>query len=272
MHTLRYYIDLINESELIEPEVNTKQIDHLDVGKLQKFKDKKMKNDDPNSGYFAHSKSINPHEIKLTDFEPSKKQDDPRIAYFEKIKELQGGNPFVPTIYEINIIKAKNLPGSQKSSYRMQKLLSWGEVPTLSLFQTCIQILETLSGMEYLIDEFKTIYKKLHSEIMYSDKKDLTQKFGAFDKKPTENWDLELYDEKLNCVIKTAMYLKMLFNQYITTNDDNLEEIMQIIREVMFENTNFTYDLHANNFMFRPTSNAYQLVITDPIATMRWTS
>ena len=109
MHTLRYYINLIQESELVEPKVTTQQVQNLNPKKLAKVQSR-IEAGPFKSGVAAYAKELDPHQIKLTTFKPVKPEDDPKFQYINAVRPLMGENPYVPNVYEIKLVKGKNLP------------------------------------------------------------------------------------------------------------------------------------------------------------------
>lgn len=270
MKSIRYYINLIQESELIEPEIDTKTVQNLNVNKLRNFQDKNLDKDET-SGTFAYAKDVDPHQIKLTSYLPTDINQDSKYQYIQAIKPLMGSNPYVPNVYEIKLVKAKNLPQEeQKSTYLMQKLVNWIQVPPLSLYAACIPVMKSCNNESTdtdLIDrynELKREYKLLRDDEMQYDPNHKNYKPQH---KSTE------HHFKRELAYLMADYLEYLFADEITSNDSQLTEVMNIISE-LFKNSwdqdrdlhLFTFDLHTNNFMFRPSPYGYQLVITDPLA------
>lgn len=274
MDELRKYINIINESELIEPVTTTKQVKNLDLDKLYRTRRKLISKND--AGVSAYAKDINPHEIKLGTFEPVEKDKDPKWQYFKAIEPLQGENPYVPTVYEINIVTADNLPGElQKPSYQMQRLLSWQQVPTLPLFQTCFNIIDkfdignTSYYIKSTINKIKKQYQELENHILYTNKRSNTD--PEFPQGDARNMDPEqrnfLTQEKVskeNCVDFVLTLISQALEGKITTHDNYLSEVLAIIDKIG-NIGGFSGDLHTGNIMFRPTGNTYQLVITDPL-------
>jgi hypothetical protein len=271
MNSIRHYINIVKESELVEPVVKNQQVNKLVPDKLKQYQQKVKDSDtDDKSGFYAYSKELNPHEIKLTSFMPTTADKDAKLSYIEAVAPLQGANPFVPTTYEIKIVKADNLGQNlQKPAYVMQKLITYEQVPSLLLFKTCYNIIKSIF-VPKMGPYDQNLYKKLErlvqtndsisNELMTTNKKDLVDPIT----KRLDNWEMNIANFKDECVTLVLYFIEKLFDGSAKTTDKNLQVVMQIIKKLI-KKYNFDYDLHSGNIMFRPTSNQYQLVITDPI-------
>lgn len=270
MHTLRYYINLIKESELIEPKVTTQQVKNLDVDKLEKFQRKNTDYD--KSGLFAYARDVDPHQIKLTSYKPELIEDDPKYQYIQKIKPLMGENPYVPNVYEIKLVTAKNLQkGEVKPTYVMQKLLNFKDVPVLSLYAVVEQLMEkcpldqvkgyagaSLSNNTQIVNH---LYDSVNQLILRGKAEDPIGDPGNF-------WSSDNVSSfKSRIIYLITDYLTFLYDGEITCTDKNLIQVINIVKQLA-QDPKFNYDLHEDNIMFRSTPYGYQLVITDPIANM----
>ena len=263
MNTLRYYINLIKESELVEPKVTRQQVKNINMLKLGRHYFKKA--GDEKSGYYAYSKELDPHQIKLTTFNPVRSDDDGKLQYIEAIKPLMGVNPYVPNVYEIRLVKANNFQyNSQKPQYVMQKLLSHKQLSASQLFLACDPVIKScLFGDLYnsyddLIDRYKKLKDKAN---------EINQEYTKYSGNNT-NRILNL-NIKNECVKLTVACLKILLNSGSASKDENLNQVIKIIQDIAESPSgfkNFDYDVHPGNFMFRPGPYGYQLVITDPLA------
>ena len=259
MKSIRYYINLIQESELVEPKVTTQQVQNLNPKKLAKVQSR-IEAGPFKSGVTAYAKELDPHQIKLTTFKTSKPEDDPKFQYINAVRQLMGENPYVPNVYEIKLVKGKNLPQeAQKPTYVIQKLMSYDNVPVLSLYAACKPIIKSCladtSSIHYnsLAQDYNTL-RNLHDEFsqstIYSDLDDESPKL------------------KEKVAMLTARCLRYIFHQQINSSDNDLNQVMDIIINLS-KNSDFFYDLNINNFLFRPSPYGYQLVITDPLATIK---
>ena len=270
MHTLRYYINLIKESELVEPTINTKTVQNLNVDKLEKFHDKYSFND-PKSGYYAYARDVDPHQVKLTSYMATDINQDSKYQYIQAIKPLMGSNPYVPNVYEIKLVKAKNLPQEQqKPTYIMQKLFNYNQIPPLSLYAACMPVIESCNNDSTGLDLIKK-YEKLKREYAFIRDNEMQYDPDHKNYEPQNKFTERYF--KLDIAKLTADYLEYLYADELTSDDSQLTEVMSIIRKLFIDSWDkdrklhiFNYDLHRNNFMFRSGPYGYQLVITDPLA------
>ena len=270
MKSIRYYINLIQESELVDPKITKKQVHNLDLDKLEKFQSKNT--DDDKSGLFAYARDVDPHQIKLTAYKPELIADDPKYQYIQKIKPLMGENPYVPNVYEIKLVTAKNLEtGQVKPSYIMQKLLNFKDVPVLSLYAVAKQLMKKCStdkltghDRDFVYNSSQTVnhlYDKVNQSILNGTVEDPIGDEGNAWSSDT----VSIFKAKVIYLITD--YLSLLYDGAISCTDKNLVQVMHIIKQIG-QDPKFNYDLHEDNIMFRSTPYGYQLVITDPISNM----
>lgn len=268
MHTLRYYINLIKESELIEPNITKQQVKNLDLDKLEKFQSKHT--DDKTTGLYAYARDIDPHQVRLTAYKPDLLTNDPKYQYIQRIKPLMGKNPYVPNVYEIKIIMAKNLEtGQVKPSYIMQKLFRTADVPLLSLYAVLDRLMQkcSINRVTGYTGEFITrntqkvnqLYDQIYYSIMIDQADDPIGNEGEIG---SSDMILNFKARTINLIID---YLTFLYDGIIPCTDNNLITVMSIIKK-LDAMPNFSYDLHSDNIMFRSSNFGHQLVITDPIA------
>jgi hypothetical protein len=293
MRPIRYYIDLIKESELIEPEVTTQKIDKFDIAGLQKER-RRIQYGDDTAGAYAHATEIDPHQIKLSTFEPEKPAGDAKYQYIEAVKPLMGSNPYAPNVYEIKLVKEKHTK-AQQPSYVMQKLVSYKDVPLLLLYSSCNAIINDIidannnsSVNNYATRKYEQLkhrYNKISQDIISGDKDDpasdiqslikdkknqlMTRQstrisspksggVGIWSKNPITNF-------KAECIDLTTDLIGKVYEGRMTSPNDQLNQVINIIKKITSKGA-FFWDLHPGNVMFRPTGAGYQLVITDPIA------
>lgn len=266
MRSLRYYIDLIREGELIEPTVTNKTVNKLDNYKLLKFLHKNT--DDPKSGAYAYARDVDPHQVRLTSYKPVIVDEDPKLLYYQAIAPLMGENPYVPNVYEITLVQGKNQPSNrQKPAYKLQKLVKYNDVPALSMGATCIPIIKSfvdantskfpdqwLSGM---YNSLKNNFEKFGQEIFSGSVEDPIGDSPPYivDSNSISGFKLQCLDTVLSCIEYSR-----------PTTDEKLYEVMKLIGELK-QKYKFHKDLHLYNVMFRPIgAGGYQLVITDPLA------
>ena len=269
MNTLRYYIDLITESELVEPKVTTQQVQNLNREKLERFRSKRRRSDD--SGYFSYPSELDPHQIKLSTYHPTYTENDPKFQYINAIKPLMGINPYVPNVYEIKMVQAKNYPtGDVKTSYTLQKLLAYHQIPTLSLYKITKSLMKDLvdnnnNDAQDLIKRFNKLrsnYETIKREIIYTNIEDpVGKKYDPFNDPGIQDHILDFRGE---CVYLIVDYLSDLYDNRIISKDDNLNQIMSIIKKTATKRMFF--DMKTDNIMFRSNPYGHQLVITDPLA------
>lgn len=261
MKTIREYIKLIEDNEYYEPPVVQQQVRNLNLDKLNKQYKRFDKSDvsaDFKAGAFAYGRDIgeNPHQshtFRKTEFFPSEKENNPFFTYIDKIKKIQGENPYVPTVSEIKITTAANVPGKQKVSYSLLKLVPYTRVPPLQLYFACAKVITSCD----LPNREKNIFHDLkrQKELRYND---LLHDENTLDVQEFVKRTFKLTRDLLNDLCSSE----------IDTNDTKLQEVINILISLKLDNFRFFYDFNPGNIMFRLSGHGAQLVITDPIATM----
>jgi hypothetical protein len=267
MNSLRHYINIISEAPII-PNTVSHSTDTFDLNKLNTIRGQYRGG--TNAGQFSMVQHVNPHEVEKTGFLPIDKNEEPQDVYFNATRGLRGVNPFVPVIYQTTITKdpSSQTPNKQRSSYRMERLLMYDEVPLQLLGPVCFQIIEScISSIPHLKDTYKRLKTRYDKEIkaIHTGMDDIVQHDDEI-KLPLKlstihNLKYLIVELTCNCIRRTVSSSQI-------TSMNALKQVTKIINWIK-QKYKVSDDIHEKNVMFRRTSFGVQLVITDPLANMK---
>lgn len=186
----------------------------------------------------------NPHEIykstiKSFKHDPDTKSpaDDTIDAYYDWVKAIAPyakSNPYLPRVYVVN--DNADETGNIKPQYHMEKLFDFRKAPTSMLYAIIYKESPTPEQAEVAINKIKQ--KIQHGKI--------TPEEGKF-----QLW----YDICNHIKINSR-------------NDPLIQEVLDIIAQLV-RKKGYKKDMHSGNFMIRRTSIGPQIVVTDPVCTLR---
>lgn len=188
----------------------------------------------PNSGATGKvSNDDDPFMVNKEYYFPLKpgKKDGYKI-YVDSIAKnnLSSKNPFLPRVYEVSL--AKTPKGNDLPTFKMEKLQTLTSIDDSMLFGIANSLFNDATSLAYTA--------------------------GLLDSNPDSG---EITDHCLANMIKYVLK----FHKFDEIKNSKFKEALLFINELAEENK-LSLDLHANNFMIRPTSHGPQLVITDPFA------
>ena len=179
------------------------------------------------SGRRVSSPDVSNAEFYKRNHLPSTLKNDAYNAYIKAIIPLMGGNPYVPEIYKILYVKDTN--GRKIPKYKMRAYEKYTRCSSGEI-------------LALLRRAFPVIAEEFDDEIE-----------AGVQLKKTTIW------------FRLVAEINAAAKQDIDTSDEQLNEVLEIIRNVVGSNRKFHYDMHTDNFMIRRTSFGPQLVISDPV-------
>jgi hypothetical protein len=166
---------------------------------------------------------------------PSNLLYDGYYQYVQAIKPIMDSNPYVPRVYSIKL--QRDQQGYVRPIYKMEKLVPGNSLNKKILYGIGVR----LFGNE---EWFKAISSEEFEEL--------------------ESYDLWKYTAQIisNGIQAYPGKPKML--SVPIQFDEQLLEVMKLIKMITIKNDNIELDLHSGNIMVRP-GPIPQLVITDPL-------
>lgn len=195
-----------------------------------------------------------PGVIKLLRNFPDKDVKEQNISYVKytwEILNLANGNPFFPRISKMKKIKADAADFAALRS--VIQFHGRREMPAYD-FDVYAFKMERLIPVSHLGE------KEMESLISNAfDAEKIDAEYGT-EWRTNKRVAIELLDQMMN---------DMMWNSYgipeFANNPDLLKEVVEVIRRVIGNGDESSYDMHSENFMARRTQVGYQLVITDPV-------
>lgn len=191
------------------------------------------------SGYFSKGfETDDPFMYGKQAHMPSNLLYDGYYQYVQAIKPIMDSNPYVPRIYSIKL--QRDQQGYVRPIYKMEKL-----VPGNSLNK------KILYGIGVRLFGNEEWFKAYNSNEEFEE---------------LESYDLWKYTAEIisNGIQAYPGKPKMLSKFVPIQFDEQLSEVMKLIKMITIKNDNIELDLHSGNIMVRP-GTIPQLVITDPL-------
>lgn len=191
------------------------------------------------SGYFSKGfETDDPFMYGKQAHMPSNLLYDGYYQYVQAIKPIMDSNPYVPRIYSIKL--QRDQQGYVRPIYKMEKL-----VPGNSLNK------KILYGIGVRLFGNEEWFKAYNSNEEFEE---------------LESYDLWKYTAEIisNGIQAYPGKPKMLSKFVPIQYDEQLSEVMKLIKMITIKNDNIELDLHSGNIMVRP-GPIPQLVITDPL-------
>ena len=188
------------------------------------------------SGYFSKGfETDDPFMYGKQAHMPSNLLYDGYYQYVQAIKPIMDSNPYVPRVYSIKL--QRDQQGYVRPIYKMEKLVPGNSLNKKILYGIGVR----LFGNE---EWFKAISSEEFEEL--------------------ESYDLWKYTAEIisNGIQAYPGKPKML--SVPIQFDEQLLEVMKLIKMITIKNDNIELDLHSGNIMVRP-GPIPQLVITDPL-------